>query len=1170
MTSNDEKTVSTSGGTQPARGLERFKEFGLTSLALRHRTSTLVLFAIVTVAGLIAYRTLPKESAPEIEVPYLAVSTVYPGVSAGDVETLVTRVIEEDLNTITDIKTLTSTSIEGYSVVTAEFEPTVNLDEALQKVREKVDLAKPDLPSDAEEPVISEFNFAEIPIMQVNLSGEYGLVRLKEVAEDLQERLEQIPSLLEVRLSGGLEREVKVDVDLARLKYYGIALEDIIDVIRDENVNIPGGSIAVGNLKYLLRVDGEFEDPRLIEDVVIATKDGRPIYVGDVAEVSFGFKERESYARLDGNPVVTLDVVKRSGENIIESAEAVKAVVAALQPEFPSTTTVSITSDQSTEIENMVSSLENNIISGLILILAILLFFLGLRNSAFVAVSIPTSMFLSFIVLKAAGITMNMVVLFSLILALGMLVDNAIVVTEVIYRFMEQGFDRATAARKAVGEVAIPVITSTLTTVVAFVPLLFWPGIVGEFMGFLPITLIITLSSSLFVALVIVPVLCAMYMRLDTAPAGPPLTPAARWSLIGAATLGVALVAAANVLTAVLLVGTTVALVALHKTVLERSARWFQDRGVPAIISRYERSVRWALDHRSVVLGGTLGAFVLTVMLFGAFNRGIEFFPEDIPPVQAWIEIEAPDGTNADFTNGVALRAEQQIEGVSGIEDAKSVVATVGGSGGDWFMGGGTGGPNTGRIMINFKDYADRTTNTFETVQALQRQIGQGIAGADVTAQVPEMGPPSGMPVNLEIAGEDTEVLRSLADQAIAILEASPVYAKLEGLESDMKRGRPELSVHVDREKAALYGLNTSEVGEAVRGAIQGIEAAKYRTGNDEYDIVVRLAEPYRSDLSALEELTAMSEERQIPLLSVANWTVGEGLGAIRRKDLDRVVTVSSDVQAGQNSNAVLADVRQTLAEFERGLPTGYTVRYTGQQQEQQESQEFLSQAFLAALALIALILISQFNSVVKPVIILTSVIMSTIGVLIGLMAFRMPFGIIMSGLGVISLAGIVVNNAILLIDYTDTLRERDGMDRREAVVRAGMTRFRPVILTATTTALGLVPLAVGLNVDFLGFFRELNPDIYWGGEQAAWWGPMAIAVIVGILVATFLTLVLVPVMYSIVDDFAKFFSRYFRSRPEESVRESDEADVPAGRAPVREPEEEEVGVPVALRASTS
>lgn len=514
-----------SGGEGSGALKPRF--FGPTNLAVRNRTSILALLVIVTVIGLAAYNAIPKESSPEITIPMISVHTIYPGVSPQDMETLVTRVLEDELHQVPEIIELTSVSDMGYSNVIAEFDTDMDMDVAFQKVRDKVDLAKPELPTDVEDPVISEFNFADFPIMQVNVAGEYDLVRLKEVAEDLQDRLEQIPQLLEVRLSGGLEREVKVDVDLTKLQFYDIAFTDVIDAIREENVTIPGGSIEVGSQDYLVRVAGEFEDTRIIEDIVIVSRDARPIYVRDVATVDFGFVDRNSYARLDGNTVVTLDIVKRSGENVIETSEAVRAAIAALEPTFPPSTVVKVTGDQSEEIRVMVASLENNIISGLILVVAVLLFFLGVRNASFVGISIPTSMLLSFIVLQAAGVSMNMVVLFSLILALGMLVDNAIVVVENIYRHMEQGYDGFEAAMRATGEVAMPVISSTLTTVAAFFPLMFWPGIVGEFMSYLPMTLIVTLSSSLFVALIIVPTLCAMFMRLDHVP-GPGLRPTAR------------------------------------------------------------------------------------------------------------------------------------------------------------------------------------------------------------------------------------------------------------------------------------------------------------------------------------------------------------------------------------------------------------------------------------------------------------------------------------------------------------------------------------------------------------------------------------------------------------------------------------------------------------------
>jgi len=1106
--------------------LREFKEFKLTSFAVDHATSVILFFIIVAIAGVVTYGRIPKESFPELEIPMIAVSTVYPGVSPADMESLVTRPIEDELNTIGDIKELTSTSVEGYSNVVAEFETSVNLEAALQKVREKVDLAKPDLPEDAEDPMIMEFNFEDVPIMQVNLSGEYGLVRLKDIGEDLQDRIEQIPSVLRVDLRGGLEREVKVDVNLAKLKFYDLALGDVIEAIQTENVNIPGGTIDVGNFKYLVRIDGEFEDPTLIEDLVVATVGGRPVYVRDLANVEFGFAERESYARLDGNPVVTLDIVKRTGENILETSEAVKAAIAEFQPLFPPTTVVKITSDQSKEIRMMVSSLENNVISGLLLIIGILFFFLGVRTSIFVAISIPTSMLLSFLVLGVLDVSMNMIVLFSLILALGMLVDNAIVIVENIYRYLEEGWDRVTASKKATGEVAMPVIASTLTTLAAFGPLLFWPGLIGDFMSYLPLTLIVTLSSSLFVALVIVPTLCSLFIRTEDEPRKP-LTKTARRTAVGGVALLALIVGGINWLAALLLALTAVLAIAGHKFVFHRIELWFKAEGFPAWIRMYEKQLWWALEHRAVTLGLSAAVFILTVVLFGRFNNGVELFPENIPPRQVFADVEGPVGTRAEATNRAAEVLEEQVRDFPGMADAESVVTTVGAGGGN-FIQQGPGGPEAARVTVQFVDYQDRQNDVFETLARMQQEVGRDLAGVEVSVDKLNEGAPTGLPVNIEIRGEDPRVLKDLSDEALRILENAPVYPKLAGLESDLDEARPELSVSVDREKAALYGLSTSQVGMAVRGAINGIEAAKYRTGNDEYDIIVRLAPEWRSELNALQDLTVMSEGVQVPLVSVADWRVEEGLGSIRRKDMERVATVSSDVASGYNSNAVLAEVQQTLAGFEQALPPGYTVKYTGENEDQEEASSFLSTAFLMALALMALILISQFDSVVKPVIILTSVMMSTVGVLVGLMVFRMPFVIIMTGVGIISLAGIVVNNAIVLIDYIDILRKRDGMNRRQALVQGGKTRFRPVILTATTTALGLVPLAIGLNFDFFGFYGSLSPDLYWGGEQAAWWSPMAVAVIVGIMFATVLTLVLVPVLYSLVDDFSNFFRRHF------------------------------------------
>jgi multidrug efflux pump subunit AcrB len=1114
-----------------APGSKRYKQFWLTSLAVDHPTSVLVLTAIIILGGLVSYLRIPKESMPEITVPYVAVNTSYSGVAPEDIETLITRPLEEELNEIADVQEITSTSVEGYSSILIEFTAGMDMTEALQLVREKVDIAKPEIPAAADEPMILEFNLSEFPIMQVNVSGEYSLRRLKEVAEDLQDRIELISSVLEVTLSGGLEREVQVNVDLAKLQFYGLAFDDVIEVIREENLTIPGGTIDVGEREYLVRVPGEFEDTRLIEDIVVWSPGDRPVYVRDIAEVEFGFKEQDSFARLDGNSVVTLGIVKRTGENIIETSDAVKKAIEDSEAGFPATTVVKITSDQSEEIRKMVSNLENNIVSGLILVVAVLLFFLGVANASFVGIAIPLSMLLSFSIMQLIGFTMNMVVLFSLILALGMLVDNAIV--------MEHGHDRPAAAKYATAEVAMPVIAATATTLAAFAPMTFWPGIIGEFMAYLPITLIITLSASLFVALVVNPTICSLFMQLDGERA-PGLTPVARWTLIGAAVAAFLVALASNALAAVLLTLTAGLLWAFHRWALRPIGHWFQATALPTVLRRYEVLLRWSLGHRGRVMAGMAGVLVGSLLLFGMFNAGIEFFPEDIPPETVYVQVEMPPGTRAEATDEVVKLVESELAALPVTGDFESVVSTVG-SGGN--RGGGS---NEGTIAVNFIDFEIRERDSFESLELMRNTVGQHVAGAEITVEKPQDGPGSGPPVNIELSGEDERVLEDLADQAYRLLANAAVARKLEGLESDLADARPELRIEVDRERAALFGLSTAEVGATVRSAINGTEVSEFRYGEEEYDIVVRLAERYRSNLDALADLTVVTEDGgQVPLSSVASWRVEESYSGVNRKDLERVATISADVRSTYNANAVLAEVRAELAGFESSLPPGYAISYTGQQEDQQESQAFLFGAFLIALMLIALILVSQFDSVFRPVIILSSVLLSTVGVLLGLLVFRMPFGVIMTGVGVISLAGVVVNNAIVLVDYIGILRKRDGLGEHESLVVGGLTRFRPVMLTAITTVMGLTPLAIGLNFDFKGLFTRLDPNIFWGGEQAAWWGPMAIAVIAGLTFATFLTLVMLPVMHSLTDDLAAFLRRNLR-RQEVEPAKVDEAAVGA------------------------
>ena len=1107
-------------GEAAAGGDGRLKEFAVTSLAIRHPTSVVVLTLILIAAGFISYFQVPRESMPEIVIPNIIVNTVYAGVAPGDVETLVTRPLEDELNTIGDVKTISSTSREGVSSINVEFQAGMDMTEALQQVREKVDLAKGELPGAANEPQIIEINTSQFPIMQVNVAGPYNLVRLREVAEGLQDRIEQIPSVLEAPLSGGLEREVYVDVDLAKLKFYGLTFEDVGDAVRFENVTVPGGSIDVGDLKYLVRVPGEFAATEAIADIVIETREGHPVYVRDVARVDFGFKERDSFARLDGIPVISLEVVKRSGENIVATAAAVREAVAAAQPSFPPGTVIKITSDQSEDIRGMVSSLENNIISGLLLVVAVLLFFLGVRTAPFVGLAIPLSMLISFVILQLVGFTLNMVVLFSLILALGMLVDNAIVVVENIYRYRERGYDGVAAARFATGEVSTPIIASTATTLAAFVPLAFWPGLVGEFMKYLPLTLIITLSSSLFVALIILPTLASRLLETDDAAPRTPLAVRVLFLVAAAGALAGALLT--NWRSAALLGATALLVIGFYHLVGKPGGHWLMHHGLTWIVHRYESVLRWALRRRAVMVVLALLTLAGAVALFGAAGTGTEFFPEDIPPSQVRINVEAPLGTRVEQTDQLVRGVEEQLETLAGREDVESVVTTVGGGGG-----------HLATVTVQFVDFQDRSGDVFDTIQAIRATAGSGIAGAVVAVEEAETGPPTGLPVNIEIVGADPAELKRLGDRVVRLLEESPLFAKLDRLQSDMAAGRPELVVDVDRERAALHELSTTDVGDTIRSAINGRVASTFRDDQEEYDIRVRLAAAYREDLDALGDLVVVANSgAQIPLSSVASWRISRSLGDVTRKDLDRVVTISSGVRPEYNANAVVAEVRAALETFTADLPPGYSLRFTGQQQEQQESQQFLVVAFLLAAFLIAFILISQFDSVTKPIIIISSVLLSTVGVLLGLTLFRMPFVVVMTGVGVISLAGVVVNNAIVLIDYIDVLRRRDGQARDEAIVHGGMTRFRPVILTAITTILGLVPLAIGLNFDFLGLYTVLDPEFYWGGEQAAWWSPMAIAVICGLTFATLLTLLVVPVLYSLFDDLDSWVRRIFRPTP--------------------------------------
>ncbi len=1068
----------------------------LSNTAVNKRTAVLVLSLILIVFGVYCYNVLPRESAPDITIPNVFVSTDYRGVSPTDMETSVTIEIEKKLKGIDGVKKIQSVSSEGHSSINIEFVTGVDISDALQDVKDKVDEAKNDLPSDLDsDPSVYEVNFSEIPIVVYSLSGTEGLAVLKEIADDLKDAIEAIPGVLEVVVTGGLEREIRVEVNTEKLAYYGLSIPIFQQILRSENQNTSGGAIRMGDGRFQLRVPGEFQTPSEIYGLVMGTHNGRPIYLKDIAEVVDDYKEETSRSRLNGLSAVNISIKKRSGENIIAISDAIDDLIEEQKYSWPADTAITKVMDEAKNIRNMVADLENNILSGLVLVVVVLFFALGLRNAVLVSLAIPFSMLLSFTVLYLLDITLNMVVLFSLTLALGMLVDNAIVIIENIYRYMEQGVPRTEAAKRATSEVAYPVIGSTLTTLAAFSPMLFWPGIMGEFMSYLPLTLIVTLSSSLFVALVINPAFASLFMKTKGAQAGE--MSAAEIEAAGEKPIAVA----------------------------------------GRILTTYTRTLSYALKHPYAVIGLSFCLLVLLIeawMFAVGIEKPIEFFP-DIQPKSMYVNVDVPEGADIEFIDRIMKRIEMAVAGSAGenmfTSDADAayhqaltpkehekatgetfsgpsdqenieniyVKAVTSGGGGSVFD---QNSPN--HVGIQFLDLADRKTPTSETLDIIRERV-KNIPGGRITVAVQEEGPPTGPPINIEISGNDLQILGEIAREIRANLTRIP---HVKDVRDDFVEGTPAVRVLVDRQKAALFGLTTDMIGFALKTAYNGLDVSSFREGDDDYDITVQLPEKDRRVTDVLRELMVPTNTGEmVPLSTLATVEYGGSIGDIVRINNQRVVTVKANVDEAKIPGPVArAQAEKLLQQFP--LPHGYTATFTGENQDQQESQDFLSRAFVIACFLIFLILVSQFNSVSQPFIIMTSVILSLGGAFLGLALFRQPFGIIMTGVGVISLAGVVVNNAIVLIDYINKLRDR-GLAVKDAVIAAGATRLRPVILTAITTILGLIPMVTGVSYDFR------NLAVSWVSESSQWWRSMAVVVIFGLIVATFLTLVVVPTLYS-------------------------------------------------------
>jgi multidrug efflux pump subunit AcrB len=1089
------------------------------------------------VAGVSAYNSLPRESFPEIKIPLILIYTPYSGVSPEDIETLITRPIETELKSVTGIKEIRSTSSEGLSLIEVEFNPDVDLDTALQKVREKVDLAKAEIPKEADDTRIQDIDFSQIPILIVNLSGELGMVQLKEIAEDLKDDLEAVSGVNRVQVIGGREREVHVFADPRRLSFYELSLSDLVEAVSKENLTTPGGDIDVGRLKYLVRLPGEVTTPYEIEDFVVEVRDGQPIYVRDVSQVVYGFEDEATRARLNGKPAVTLTVEKRTGANIIAVADAVKAELARTRQRLPAGTEVTLVADQSKDIRSMVSELENSILSGLILVIVVLMLVMGFRNSLFVGIEIPLSMLLAFIGVQVLGYTLNMIVLFSLILVLGMLVDNAIVIVENIYRHREEGLDGPTAASRATNEVAMAVTTSTITTLVAFAPMLAWPGIVGDFMHFLPVMVIVGLSASLSVALIFSPTLCAYFMKAPKAPPaveregaflnryrrllGWALEAGAdqgslgwflrNWALL-ALFVGFLIAAVILALAAFILPALSAGLMRLAGFLAAVAAGAYALQGLLwiawTLIRRFTGWPAYLSDRRSLVVYSMGSILVLTIAAYGVVGKGIEFFPE-IEPRQILVEVEAPSGTNLETSDGIVSRLEELTRNTSDLLYAVANVGSTGVSVSEPALGGGVS--NRSRLTLELRDYGMRQQNSFRSLAQVRERVSR-VEGAEIKVDKPQDGPPTGKAVTIRISGDRWAELGRLSREVQERIRSVP---GLVNLDHDLDEGKPEIRLRIDRVQAALAGVSTRDIANTVETAIRGTEASKYRIGEDEYDIRVRLAPEARASLDDLSNLTVPDEDGiPIPLRSLARLELGVGPAAIRRVDLKRVVTVEGDVvrAPGLTEDSVRAEAARRLESM--SWPAGYRFEFAGSNEEEKESQAFLQQAFVFALLLILLVLVAQFDNLVVPFSIIVAVVLSLIGVLWGLMLTGTPFGIVMTGIGVICLAGVVVNNAIVLCDFTLKLRQR-GLAKTQAVVEAGAIRLRPVLLTAITTVLGLIPLGVGLNIDFF------KGTISLGSESSQWWAPMCVAVISGLTVATVLTLIVVPVTYHSMDDFS-------------------------------------------------
>ncbi|MEY8860740.1 efflux RND transporter permease subunit [Tenacibaculum singaporense] len=1136
------------------------KEFGLSSWAINNKTTIYVMMVMILITGISAFLSMPRENFPEIRETKIYISSLYPGNTAEDIEKLITDPLEDRLKTVSNVVEITSTSQEDYSMVIVEFDENISVDQAKQKVKDEIDQETsgedwPTFNGAKVEPNVFELSISEeMPILNINISGDYPVDKLKEFGEYLEDEIEDLQEIKKVDIRGAEEKEVEVAVDIYKMMAAQVSFQDVINSINGGNLTMSAGNLIASGQRRTVRILGEIEDPQELQDFVVKSEKGNSIYLKNIAKVSFKDKDKTTYAREFGEAVVMLDVKKRSGKNMVEAAEKIQKIVEDTKANiFPSNLKVTIANDQSSKTIGQVDDLVNNIIFGVILVVLVLMFFLGFKNALFVGFAIPMSMFMSLMILSWLGYTMNTMILFGLIMGLGMLVDNGIVVVENVYRLMDEGMPRIEAAKKGIGEIAFPIIISTLTTVAAFVPLGMWPGTMGQFMIYFPVTLSVVLGSSLFVAIFFNSVLVSQFMSVEDKN-----MPLRRIIILSSvmAVIGLLIAFLGGTYRAL---GTVMIFTAImfwvYRLALRPWANRFQNTVLPRWERFYERMLRAALrGWRPYVI--SLGTFVLLFIAFGGFGASIgsqrtkvEFFPDNTPN-QIIVYIEYPQGTDIEKTNLIMKDLEERVYKVLNSPEyvdngynflVESAVSQVGaGSGNPQTDGGSTAEmPHRGKITASMREYKFRRGADSKELQRKVTEALRGIyPGLEISVEKEAVGPPAGYPINIELEGNDYAELINTAEKMRDFINSKSI-AGIDELKIDVNKSKPSMLVNVDRKKAGELGVNSSQVGNQLRNAIFGSKAGVYKEDGDDYDIYVRFNKENRYNKSAIfnQKITfrdmSSGTIKEIPVSAVAKQTNTSGFSAIKHKDVKRVVTVYSALAPGYTDAAAIVSKIQNEMKTFTEKPDSVKVDYTGQIEEQNKQMAFLMKAFFGGLGLIFLILIFQFNSVSKPAIIMLAIFLSLIGVFGGLIITAKPFVIMMTMMGIISLAGIVVNNGVVLLDYTQLLIDRKKVEQGlsedefvdvhtlgEAVIRGGKARLRPVLLTAITTILGLIPLATGLNINFFTLASELNPHIYVGGDNVIFWGPLAWTVIYGLFIATFLTLIVVPILFYLITKF--------------------------------------------------